>query len=302
MSVYHRLLLILAPGPGPSSALNRAAALAEASGAAIHIVTCGSPYAALWLMDRVVQERLHVEFIKSQESRLREVAEQLRARGIQATTEVLWTEDPLDELLRHVEELPADLVIKDTFREPALQRAFMTPLDWQLLRECPVPLHLVSFAEHPLPWKVAAAVDLSTPAGEMDPLDERILAAARDLALQCNAELHLLHAYEHSSGYPVYGTDTLEWPSARERELNRQRRASFDALADRFGVPNDRRHLVLGTPLRVIADFTRQAGMDVVVMGTLTHKGLEKVLGSTTEHALYQVASSIFAIRPPVER
>ncbi|MCY1463959.1 hypothetical protein D9M71_819250 [compost metagenome] len=84
--------------------------------------------------------------------------------------------------------------------------------------------------------------------------------------------------------------------------MNRQRRASFDALADGFGVPNDRRHLVPGTPLRVIADFTRQAGMDVVVMGTLTHKGLEKVLGSTTEHALYQVASSIFAIRPPVER
>lgn len=301
MSQYRRLLLILESVARPSSALSRASALAEASGAAIHIVTCGGPYSTVWLMDKAVQEHMHVDFMKGQEAHLKEVAEPLRAKGLQVTTEVLWTEDPVGELIRHVKELPADLVIKDTHHEPALKRAFMTPLDWQLLRECPVPVNLVTFAEQPLPRKVVAAVDLSQPESQIGGVNERILAAANDLALQSNAELHLLHAYENSPAYLTYAAGPVGWSKELQDELTGLLRANFNQFAEKHGVPEKRRHVVLGSPIRVISDFAGREHMDVVVMGTLNRKGLEKVLGSTTEQALYQVPSSILAVRPPTE-
>jgi universal stress protein E len=74
--------------------------------------------------------------------------------------------------------------------------------------------------------------------------------------------------------------------------------ATFNQFAEQHGVPQQRRHVVQDSPTRVISDFATREQMDVVVMGTLDRKGLEKVLGSTTEQTLYQIPSSILAIRP----
>ncbi|MDP3978879.1 MAG: universal stress protein [Pseudomonas sp.] len=76
-------------------------------------------------------------------------------------------------------------------------------------------------------------------------------------------------------------------------------RTSFNQFAERHAVPPpQRRHAVEGSPARAVSDFATREHMDVVVMGTLDRKGLEKVLGSTTEQTLYQIPSSILAIRP----
>jgi universal stress protein E len=56
--------------------------------------------------------------------------------------------------------MPLALIVKDAEDVPALKRVFFTPLDWQLLRDCPVPVHLVTDARHPLPRKVLAIVDV----------------------------------------------------------------------------------------------------------------------------------------------
>ena len=219
-------------------------------------------------------------------------------KGIAVTTEAVWTDAPIEELLLQMKNAQADLLIKDTRHEPILQRAFITPLDWQLLRECPVPLHLVSAAAHPLPRRVVAAVDLSQPENRLSDMNERILAAASGLAVQCNAELHLLHAYEHSPAYLAYAAAPVSWTPEFLDELTSIMRATFDQFAEQHAVPPQRRHVVEGSPIRIISDFATREHMDVVVMGTLDRKGLEKVLGSTTEQTLYQIPSSILAIKP----
>jgi universal stress protein E len=45
--------------------------------------------------------------------------------------------------------------------------------------------------------------------------------------------------------------------------------------------------------LHALAD---EQEMDVIVMGRVQSHGLDKLLGSTTEHTLYQVACSILAV------
>ena len=298
MSQYQRLLLIADPAMRQSPALQRAVALVEACGGSLHIAAISGPFATLWLLDKSTEGHVREDFLRQQQARLQAEADRLSAKGIAVTSEAVWTDAPIEEILRHMKNTQADLVIKDTRHEPILKRAFITPLDWQLLRECPVPLHLVSAAEHPLPRKVVAAVDLSQPENRGSDINERILAAASALALQCKAELHLLHAYEQSPAYLAYAAAPVSWTPEFLEELTHMMRTTFNQFAEQHAVPQQRRHVVEGSPIRIISDFATREHMDVVVMGTLDRKGLEKVLGSTTEQTLYQIPSSILAIRP----
>ena len=298
MSQYQRLLLIADPGMRHSAALQRAAALAEASGAALHIASFAGPIMPLPLLDKAIQERTRDSYLDAQRAWLKDEAGLLRSRGIDVTTEACWTHEPLREILRHVAEMQPDLVIKDVQHEPALKRAFITPLDWHLLRECPVPLHLLSGAGHPLPRKVVAAVDTSLPENQIEGLNDRIIQAANGLALQCNAELHLLHAYDLS---PAYLSDasagTVAWAADFAEELRQSLKESFTPLADRYGVPLDRQHFVMGPPIQALPEFASENQTDVLVMGRVHRKGLEKLVGSTTEQVLYRVPCSILAVK-----
>ncbi|MDX1723421.1 MAG: universal stress protein [Pseudomonas sp.] len=298
MNQYQRLLLITDPSMRQSPALQRAVALVEACGGSLHMAAISGPFATLWLLDKSTEAQVRDDFLMQQQARLKAETDRLSAKGIAVTSEVVWTTTPVEEVLKHMTLTQADLVIKDSQHEPLLKRAFITPLDWQLLRECPVPLHLVSAAEHPLPRKIVAAVDLSQPETRVSGMNQRILAAASDLALQCKAELHLLHAYEQSPAYLAYAAAPVGWTPEFLEELTSLMHATFNQFAEQHGVPQQRRHVVQGSPTRVISDFATREQMDVVVMGTLDRKGLEKVLGSTTEQTLYQIPSSILTIRP----
>lgn len=298
MGHYQRLFLIADRDMRHSPGLQRAAALATASGAALHIVAFVEPFATLSLLDKSVQEKTRESYLQEHREWLKDEAELLRSKGIKVTTEAVWTDHALEEILHHAAEVQADLLIKDLQHEPALKRAFITPLDWHLLRESPIPVHLVSTPGNPLPRRVVAAVDPSSPEAQDSGLDQRIIETANGLALQCDAELHLLHAYNPTLAYLTNvmagsvssGGDLVE-------ELRSKLQTGFNALADDYGVPAERRHFILGAPISAIADFARLNQTDVIVMGTVQRKGLHTLIGSTTEHILYQVPCSILAVK-----
>ncbi len=298
MSQYQRLLLVADPGLYHSPALQRAAALAQVSGAALHIAAFVEPFASFRLLDARAQEQSRERQLQEYRQWLADEAGLMRSKGIQATTEVLWTHAPLEEILLHVQALQADLLIKDLQRQPLLKRAFATPLDWQLLRDCPAPLHLVGEALHPLPQRVLAAIDSAPPEAEVGALNRRIIQAASALALQCGAQLHLLHSCDLAAAYlanPVSVSGA--WSGGLVEQLRDGQRAGFDTLAEEFGVPAERRHFLLGQPILAISDFAVAEQIDVIVMGRIQRKGLNKLIGSTSEHILYRGPSSVLAVR-----
>lgn len=298
MGQYQRLLLIADPAMRHSAALQRAAALAVASGAALHIVAFVEPFATLPLLDKSIQEKTRESYLQEHREWLADEAGLLRSKGLKVTTEAVWTNQTLQEILLHVAEMQPDLLIKDLQHEPLLKRAFITPLDWHLLRECSVPVHLVGEAGNPLPRRVVAAVDPAHPETQISGLNQRIVQAANGLALQCNAELHLLHTYDLTPAYlSNAGSGTVTWGGDFVEDLRNALQSAFNALADDFGVPAERRHFILGSPITAIADFAVQQQMDVIVMGTVHRQGLSKLIGSTTEHVLYQGPSSILAVK-----
>ncbi|WP_325917861.1 universal stress protein [Pseudomonas frederiksbergensis] len=296
MSQYQRLLLIINPALRHSHALGHAGALAKASGASLHIAALIPSWKLLSLLEEGDREQAREGYLQDHRDWLKNQANHLRDRGIEVTTEVTWADDMQQDILDHVTEMQPDLLIKQVQHESAFKRAFFTPLDWRLLRHCPVPVYLLGESDHPLPRKVVAAVDASSTLAQDNELNERIIQQACGLAIQCDAELHLLYACDISMVYMGdMGGGGLALPDLGE-QLRKEQEKSFFDLADRHGVAADRRHFIEGHPVAVLSAFADEQHMDVIVMGRVQSHGLEKLLGSTTEHTLYRVTCSVLAI------
>ena len=298
MGQYQRFLLIADPTLHQSPAQLRAVALAKAAGAVLDVRTFVEPAPVMHLWQEQVDDAESQRYRRRYRRWEAEEQDRLSNLGLQATVKAVFTTHPLLDILRTVEDLKPDLLIKDVTLEPALKRVFITPLDCHLLRECPTPVHLVNQARYRLPHRVVAAVDPFDPLTHISGLNDTIIQTANALALQCDAPLHLLYAYDLS---PAFNGDAPlasgGWGADLIEELRQSLHQAFIALAERYGVPAERRHFVMGLPVPVISEFVEQYLADVVVMGTVHRMGFDRLIGSNTERALYSVPGSILAVR-----
>jgi universal stress protein E len=301
MGQYQRLLLIADQTLHQSPALLRAVALARASGAELAVRAFVEPAPVVHVWEDKIDDARYQGYLRRYRRWAADEVERLNEMGLDATVEVVFTTHPLLDILKTVEDFKPDLLIKDVTLEPLLKRVFITPLDCHLLRECPVPVHLVNQTRYGLPHRVVAAVDPFDPSTQINGLNDTIIQTANALALQCDAPLHLLYAYDLS---PAFNGDAPlasgGWDVDLIEELRQSLHQAFVALADRYGVPPERRHFVMGLPVPVISEFVEHYLADVVVMGTEHRVGIDRLIGSNTERALYSVPGSILAVRSNV--
>lgn len=302
MSQFQRLFLVVTPDMCRTPAFERAVALAKVSGAALHMAlfTYMETLAAVGRFNPEGMKQAMDSYLAGHHEWLEEESSILRSQGLQVTTEVVWTKRPAEEIIRHVREVPVDMLIKDVRPESAVMRAFVTPLDWHLLRRCPVPLHLVMDAHNPVPLKVVAAVDPFVHTDGASEFNDRIVRAAKDLAQQCRAELHLLHACNALGDQP-FGSATLNlpWLSSLGAKMKSTAQEAFRLLADRHGVPDKQRHFLVGSPVQTITDYASRHEIDVVVLGSSLRKSFEfEILGSTSEALLYRLPCSVLVVHP----
>jgi universal stress protein E len=299
-----RLLLIAPTEMIRTPAFERARALACATGAVLHIVAFDyvQALAAAGLFDHDAMAQAREGYLQVHRQWLEQQARFQRREGVQVSTEVVWARPTLAHLLEYVNDFHADLVIKDTHRVSALDRAFHRPLDWQLLRDCPAPLHLVIDATNPKPLSILATIDLSHLEELTQGLNDRILDLASSLAESCGATLHLLNV----SGWSELGEAEVNVPTAtlasslRDAVSDAQLEA-FEALADRYGIEKQQRHLLPGTPAEVIARFAQQGAFDMVVLGTTYHRGIDIFIGSTAESVLNRSPCSLTIVKPRLD-
>ncbi|WP_324727517.1 universal stress protein [Pseudomonas chlororaphis] len=285
MSQYQRLLLIINPTQRHSHAIAHAAALARASGASLHIAALMRSLDTLWLLEEGDRKQARESYLQDHRDWLKAQVEDLHGQGLAVTMEVAWADD-----------MQPDLLIKQIEHEPRLKRAFFTPLDWHLLRHCPIPVYLIGGNGGVLPRNVVAAVEVSDTKSADNELNDRIIHEASSLALQCDAELHLLYACDISAAFLENIGGAGLTLADLTRELRKDLEKSFLELAERFGVPADCRHFIRGQPVSVLSEFAHAQEVDVIVMGRNQSRGLAKLVGSTIEHILYQAPCSVLAV------
>ncbi|MBH3404180.1 universal stress protein [Pseudomonas glycinae] len=303
MSEQPRYMLVASPLMENNPAFDRAAALAKAAGAALHIVAFDylEGLATASMVNEQALEQMRIGYIERHRQWLEERAHSMRKLGVTVTTEVVWVERPLQEILIHLKEQPMAALIKALEPESFLSRLMFTPLDIHLLRECPVPLHFVSHVGHALPRKILAAVDPFHRDGQYAGFNDRILREAAKLASLCNAELDVLYAHDLSSiSADEFGFDNASafFSSSAAKSLFDAQAEAFRELAERNGIPDERQHMVMGNPAKVLCSYAGGYDIDMIVMGRVGHRGAGRLVGSTVEHLLYKIPCSVWVVAP----
>jgi universal stress protein E len=303
MSEQSRFMLVVSPLMENSPAFDRAAALAKASGAALHIVAFDylQGLATASMVNEQALEEMRLGYVERHRQWLEEQARPLRKIGVPVTTEVIWVERPLQEILIHLKEQPMAVLIKALEYESLLSRIMFTPLDIHLLRECPVPLHFVSHVKHVLPRRIVAAVDPFHSNTQYKDFNDRILREASKLASTCNAQLDVIYAHDLSS----LSADEFDFDSSSALFSPGKAKTLFDAQADAFrelaernGIAPEQQHMIMGNPSKVITQYADAYDIDVIVMGRVGHRGVGRLVGSTVEHLLYKMPCSVWVVSP----
>jgi universal stress protein E len=239
-------------------------------------------------------------YLKGRGQKLEEFAAPVRAEGFTVETRVVWGHPAASHIISSVLAAQPDFVIKDVHAEQALRRILFTPLDWQLLRECPAPLMLVREGTGNTPHHILAAVDPLDEHDRPHELNERIMNFTAALAMQCDAKVDVVHAFEYvpvladpeGAGGGMLDTTIYD-------ELRALHRDALKKLGDRFGVSEKQLHLLDGNPVVTLADYARKHHVDLLVMGTTYRTRFERLLmGSTAEGLLDNVDCDVLALKP----
>ncbi|MGH8326342.1 MAG: universal stress protein [Steroidobacteraceae bacterium] len=172
-----------------------------------------------------------------------------------------------------------------TYRHSPDHRAAAPPLDasdWDLVGACPAALLLTRGK----PWKarpvIAATVDLSP--GEPAELTRTILRTAADIAQSTGGVLKAVHACRGD----------------RPKEEIEIHRAALGERVRSAGIESADIHLVVGEPAAALREFGRREGVDLIVLGALTHrKTLRALVGTLTGRLIDTLDGDLLLVKSP---
>lgn len=301
MSKQSCIMVILDKGLQSTPALLRAAALARKGGERLLL--------ALFEYDRALVRAQSRQFdldayLQGRRRKLEEFAARLRKDGLQVEAKLFWGRPLLARMLLAVLAEKPQMVFKDVHAEPALRRLLFTPQDLDLLRQCPEPLMLVRPSPGALPKRILAAVDPLDEHGRPHELNTRILNMANRLAVQCGAQVDVVHVFEYVP-FPTDPEVLSGWvpDTALQQKLRNLHTEGLQKLGKGYGIAPAQLHLLDGDPGRVIAEFAGAQHSDVVIMGTVQRGGFERLaMGSVAERLLAQLNCDVLALKPDGSR
>jgi universal stress protein E len=298
------ILVIVDPTATEHPAVEKAALLAEKFRARLELYACETKESRAARYATHLQQGGSADFVAHIRAVIEAVAQPLRQRGLDVTTEAAFGDPLYAKLLERTKTTCADLVVKDTHHHSILRRTLITNTDWHLIRGCPVPLLLTKPKKWAAAPVVAAAVDPGHVNDKPVVLDNRILDWAREFRDRLEGSLHVVHAYlpavlvaEAASGMPAM-MSTLT-PKLLEEEQQRALERVAE-LVSPYGVAPENITVEMGVASEVLPRFAERIGADILAMGAISRSGLQRILiGSTAERVLEYVPCDILVIKPP---
>ena len=297
-----RLLVVVDPTASTQPAIERATWLARHVPARIELFI--SDYGAQLARSRgSPSDEARNAALERHHRRLEQVAEPLRAAGLDVAVDTRWDYPLHDSIVRKSIEGAADIVIKETHFHSALQRSIFSNTDWSLVRTCAATLWLVKPRPPGQKPCFIAAVDPLHERDKPADLDNRILRTAIDLSAQLGGELHVFHAFDVSAALAL-STDSMAMPVALpiNEFADAIRKDHTDAVARLckvHGIPPERTHVEHGSTRHALMTLTEQLRADAVVMGAISRSGLKGLfLGNTAEDVLDRLHSDLVIVKP----
>jgi universal stress protein E len=298
-----RILAVVDPTATSQPATERAVALARSIGARLELFVCDyEPQ----LVDNASREfqglpKVRAALVDDRLRRLREVKRALAAEDLDITVDARWDSPLADGIVRKTLESDADIVFKDTHYHSVLKRSIFSNTDWNLIRECPVPLWLAKPRVMATKPRFVAAVDPLHERAKPTELDERIIAAAKELCYPLNGELHVIHTFDvapalampvESMGMPLPVREITDAMRARHT-------AAVHELTDPHAIRRECVHVHEGGTREGIVALAEELRADVAVMGAVSRRGLKRLfLGNTAEEVLDRLHCDLLIVKP----
>jgi universal stress protein E len=307
MDPIKKILAIIDPTTGPQPCVQKAGRLALATGAQLELFICD--FASDLRPSRYAVEEVYEVALAQRraqlEAQLEALAEPLRKQGLRVVTGVAFEDTLHFGILDKVLKSSPDVVFKDTHYHSAIRRALFTNTDWHLIRECPAPLLLTK----PAVWrplvKLSAAVDPGHIDDKPATLDRELLACTEYLASCLHGDVSAVHVFDPlpvlanmapigvATGAASYADGELL------RTLREQHEADFKAVLAEYPAFSGHAELLDGAPTTVLPEYVYQQEIDVVVMGAVARRALQRLLvGSTAERLLDRLPCDILVLKP----
>src|SRR3990167_1708566 len=135
---------------------------------------------------------------------------------------------------------------------------------------------------------ILVAIDLS-------PRSKQVIQRAQAVAEKNNARVDIVHVIEHS---PVaYGGEfSIPIDVNLEYNIETQARQSLASLGKETHIATQNQHVLSGSVKRVVIDLADKLGVDLIVVGTHGHQGLDKLLGSRANAILHGARCDVLAV------
>lgn len=136
---------------------------------------------------------------------------------------------------------------------------------------------------------ILVAVDLS-------PVTDQVLAKAREIAKESQAQLSMVHVMEHS---PVaYGGEfSIPVDVNLEQSLEKEVRSELEKLATKYEIEPEHTFLESGSVKLSVTDLAQKLHADLIVAGTHGHHGLDLLLGSRANAILHRAQCDVLVVR-----
>ncbi len=242
------------------------------------------------------------ETVAERRAALEKLAAPLRRKGLKVTIRVAWDYPAYEAIVRETLRAKPDLVVAESRRRAFGARLFLTNNDWQLIRLCPAPL---LFVKQDRAWgkaRVLAAIDPMHANDKPARLDRRILEISQAIATGYSGRLDAVHAYLPLSYFVPGGLgESIAVPvdpTIEQRHERDAKRALARSVA-RFDLPQGRLHLVAGVAEDVLPDLARRLHCDVLAMGAVSRRGVDRlIIGSTAERTLDHAPCDVLIVKP----
>ena len=277
--------------PASQVALRRAARLAAAHDADLHVVTA---LPAHWLDD--LRAWLAGADVQADEAVIRDRLEQnaaaLRTDGARGISTRLLEGDARDRIAAYAAEVAAHLVVVGAHGRSLVGEAVLGSTALALMERCDAPILVVRNDPAGGYERVLAGVAIG-------PASAQALRFAAELCPQ--ADLTLLHAYEDPFAAELFlgqaNPDAESYYRGRAREQAQRELNEFVAALGPLA-PRCHPLLAYGPPGLLLANEAQRQRADLVVLGSRSKGALEAaLLGSVASNVALMVSADVLLVR-----
>lgn len=138
-------------------------------------------------------------------------------------------------------------------------------------------------------------------ATDLSDISEFVTKKAKAIADEFGAKLSIIHVLEYS---PVaYGGEfSIPLEANIEQSLEANAREALANLASKYHVNVDHVYLKKGSVKKTVCDLANSLHVDLIIVGTHGHHGIDILLGSHANAILHKASCDVLVIRSSEEK